>query len=84
MLDGSDPKAKYPVPDVVKSRLANDFVYHKPAEGQPERCEYIWAKAGELAIELWQMCPASRELSTALTKLDEVVFWANAAIARGE
>ena len=29
-------------------------------------------------------CPDSRELSVALTKLEEAVMWANAAIARNE
>lgn len=30
------------------------------------------------------LTPKSREQSTALTNLDQVVFWANAAIARNE
>lgn len=29
------------------------------------------------------LCPKSREQSLALTRLEESVFWANAAIARG-
>lgn len=36
------------------------------------------------AVWLLGICPDSRELSTALTKLEEAVFWANAAIARNE
>jgi len=36
------------------------------------------------AQELCRFCPDSRERSLALTKLEEAVSWANAAIARNE
>jgi hypothetical protein len=63
--------------------LENRFTYHaKP--GQPAKYEQIRSMAKHVAINLVEHCPDSRELSTALTRLDEVVFWANAAIARGE
>lgn len=35
-----------------------------------------------VALELVTTCPASRELSLALTNLEQVCMWANAAIAR--
>ena len=35
-----------------------------------------------MAERLETLCPDSRELALAITKLEEVVFWANAAIAR--
>ncbi len=44
--------------------------------------ELIRGHAQEYALSLLDICPESRELSVALTKLEEVVFWANAAIAR--
>ena len=31
-----------------------------------------------------KQCPDSREKSTAITKIEEAVMWANAAIARNE
>jgi hypothetical protein len=37
-----------------------------------------------LSRQLQYLCPGSRELSLAITKLEEAVFWANAAIARNE
>jgi hypothetical protein len=64
--------------------IANRFTYHAPKAGQPERYQQIRAAARELADLLTAQCPESRELSLALTKLEEVVFWANAAIARNE
>jgi hypothetical protein len=68
----------------LNERIENDFVYHAPTEGQPEKYEYIRKSALFLARDLLTMVPEGRELSTALTKLDEVVFWANAGIARNE
>lgn len=58
------------------------FTYHPPRTGQPERYEKIRDEAKRLAYTLARECPVSRELSTALTRLDEVVMHANAAIAR--
>jgi len=69
---------------VPRSDLENRFTYHPPKGDQPDRYECIRGMAWDVARYLEQECPASRELSLALTKLEEVVFWANAAIARNE
>ncbi len=78
-------KVYTPRPEDVK-RVDNDFVYHKPIDGlgQAERYEQIREHGRLLARQLLSLCPPSRELSVALTNLDQVVFWANAAIARNE
>jgi hypothetical protein len=60
------------------------FTYHKPFGDQTARYEDIRAIAFDYADYLVNNCPDSRELSLAITKLEEVVFWANAAIARHE
>jgi hypothetical protein len=65
-------------------RLENDFTYHPPKGDQVERYGAIRTAAGELARLIAEKTPESREQSVALTKLDEVVFWANASIARNE
>lgn len=66
-------------------RISNDFRYHKPhADDQSNRYEAIRALMGSAAVDLLGMCPPSRELSMALTKLDEAMFWANASITRNE
>lgn len=64
--------------------LMNRFTYHEPKEGQPERYQGIRKKGLLMAMEVEGSCPDSREKSIALTKIEEAVFWANAAIARNE
>lgn len=64
--------------------LAKRFTYHPPKQDQPERYQCIREQVRETARCLAEHCPPSRELSLALTKLEEASFWANAAIARNE
>lgn len=66
-----------PSPTVEKN-----FTYHAPKEGQPAKYQAIREKAKELAALLEETCPASRELSVAMTNLETSIFWANASIAR--
>ena len=58
------------------------FAYHAPKEGQADMYALIRNMAKVFAEEISRLCPPSREESLALTKLEEVVMWANAAIAR--
>lgn len=81
MADGLGPYERTPE---VDARLQNDFTYHKPVGDQAERYEAIRFAGYLLALHLTERAPPSRELSLALTKVDEAVFWANAAIARNE
>ena len=64
--------------------IARNFTYHPPKEGQAERYTTLREVAKELAELFVEECPESRELSLALTKLEESVMWANASIARNE
>lgn len=59
------------------------FTYHPPA-GHEEVGAYMTIREHALnyAEMLDEMCPDSREKSIAITKLEEVVMWANASIAR--
>lgn len=63
-------------------QIENAFTYHAPKEGQPEQYAAIRAKAKDLAYYLDCVAPNCREKSLAMTKLEETVMWANAAIAR--
>lgn len=60
------------------------FTYHSPFGDQPGRYSQLRAQANQLACAFNEHCPPSRELSLAMTKLEEAVMWANAAIARNE
>lgn len=70
-----------PVPNF---ELENNFTYHAPKPGQPEKYTKLREKAKELAYLMKELCPPSRECSVALTHLETATFWANAAIARNE
>ncbi len=76
---------KYEITEEEFSRLGNNFTYHAPKNPcQVSRYEDVRSNAKNLAHMLYRLCPSSRELLLAMTKLEEVVFWANAAIARNE
>lgn len=67
-----------------QEQIEKNHTYHPPKGDQAGRYEAIRAMAKHVGINLVELCPESRELSVALTKLDEIVFWANASIARNE
>lgn len=67
-----------------RDRLENNFTSHPPFGGQSVRYEFIRDFCKQVAAIMCRLCPPSRELSLALTKIEEAVFWANAAIARNE
>lgn len=68
----------------MNNQIENNFMYHKPKDGQNEKYEALRSKAKELAYLIDDVCPNSRERSLAFTKLEEAVMWANASIARNE
>lgn len=73
-----------PRPEDAK-RIKNDFQYHKPhSDNQTDRYGVVRGMLHDAAHRLLTLCPPSRELSLALTKLEEAMFWANASIARNE
>lgn len=62
--------------------LDNRFDYHKPNEVKAGIHENVREECKNLAYFLNDFLPEGREKSLAITKLEEVMFWANAAIAR--
>ena len=77
------PAARTPAmsPDDIHDR----FAYHPP---QSEERKNAHADVRDIcervAIKLAKIVPAGREMSLAINKLEEVMFWANAALARAE
>jgi hypothetical protein len=67
---------------VTDDELAIRFNYHAPAPAQVPLYEEMRDRALVLALFIRTTTEPSREQSLALTALDEVVFWTNAARAR--
>lgn len=66
----------------MNPQIDNNFKYHAPKEGQPEKYEAIRSNARTMAYLIDALVPNGREKSLAMTKLEEAVMWANAGIAR--
>lgn len=70
---------------LTHDELANRFAYH-PADTEDKKTRHenvrdTLLRAADSIVVLTG--PPTREQSTAITKLEEAMFWANAAIARG-
>lgn len=63
--------------------IEHRFAFHA-ATTQEKRDEHtsVRQQCRRLADSLNEVLPEGREKSVAITKLEEVMFWANAAIAR--
>lgn len=64
--------------------IEETFKYHAPKEGQQEKYETLRSEAKNLAYLIDELAPNSREKSLSLTKLQEAIMFANAAIAINE
>jgi hypothetical protein len=63
--------------------LYDRFRHHPPTTKQQQAThEYVRELCGDVARQMDGMLPSSREKAIVLTKLEEVMFWANAALAR--
>jgi len=76
LIDDNDSDAK------LNPKIENNFNYHTPKDGQPEKYDTIRSKAKELAYVIEELCPNGREKSMAMFELETAVFWANASVAR--
>lgn len=76
---------KYAASDADFNRLCR-WHFHQPLPEmkQRDRYEAIYAATYEVARMLTFYCPPSRQLSLALTKLEEARMWAMAAISCNE
>ena len=70
--------------DTAITKIDNDFTYHAPKPGQPEKYEVLRTQAKDLALKINELCPDSKEKDMAMCRLNEAVMWAVASIARNE
>lgn len=66
---------------LTKEEIESRALYHPPSKEAVSRHQEI-RSLYEGAAKLTNMLPDGRETSLAQTKLEEWMFWANAAIAR--
>jgi hypothetical protein len=66
------------------AELDKRFTHHPPGEVKQRHHEALRAAYREMAAKLNALCPDSRELSLAMTSLEESLMWGNAAIARND
>ncbi len=67
----------------MQTEIGERFTHHPPPNEHVVRAhEGVRELCGDLATYLAAHLPEGREKALALTKLEETMFWANAAIAR--
>jgi len=76
--------AYYQMTDEEHARVRNSFSFHAPFGDQTMRYEEVRRLGRQFAETLFLLCPRSRELSLAITALEEVVMRANQSIALNE
>ena len=64
----------------ILEQINNAFTYHRPAESQAERYNALGDAAKSFAIVIANSTLPGREQEIAITKLEEAVMYANAAI----
>ena len=69
---------------ITKKDLEKRFNFYLMDAEQTDNSDKIRSTCLSLAKKINKSCPDSREKSIALTKLEEVMFWTNAGIARKE
>lgn len=67
---------------ITESDIENRMFYNRPTEEAAKRHKSVQLAAAEFAKVLIELCPnPSRELSLAITHVEEARMWGNAAIA---
>lgn len=66
----------------LMTELENQFKYHMAEGEQPIQYAAIRGACLDLAKLIAAICPDSLERDVAFERLNEVMFWANASVAR--
>ena len=70
--------------DTKNDRIENNFGFHPADKETGKAHDSVRNECKELAYKLDKALPDSREKSLAMTKLEEVMLWGNAAVARNK
>ena len=65
-----------------QQEIMNRFKFHPATKETGPKHNDVRAILGNTAIQIESIVPDGRELSLAITKLEEAMMWANAGIAR--
>lgn len=81
----TDENPAIPETETLEDLICRNFETH-PAQSRDtiNRHSRVRSLTRGLALELGAILPASRERTMALCKLEEVMFWSNASIARNQ
>ena len=71
-----------PTPNEIT--IENNFKFHSVDADKQEIMQMIREALKKVSLLVDDACPISREKSLAQTKLEEAMFWANAAISRNQ
>ncbi len=63
-------------------RIKHNFSYHAPSPDKSDTHEILRENGYKLSLLIQEYCPEGREKSLAITKIEEAIMWANAAVAR--
>jgi len=72
------------MPTLTNEEVEHRFNYHAPDEKKAKDHAFIRHSCIKLADTFNLTCPVSSETLKAIEKIEEAMFWANAAIARHE
>lgn len=72
------------MPQNIWTDITTRFSNKPMSDEQQVRCSQILTKCFDLANDLCHLCPESRELSLAITSLEDVLSWSTKAIRTRE
>lgn len=68
--------------EIFSEEISKRFDHHAPSETKILKHQVARTATKRTAQDFYDWLPEGREKALALTKLEEALFWANAAIAR--
>jgi len=73
----------HPTRDTIQT-LVRNFTFHLATPNSEQHMKVLKLQAKDLGVSILNLTPKCRERSLALTKLEEVIMWANSGICRNQ